>query len=113
MRSQLLGPFSPPPLPLLLPPSPSVSHVLMVTRIVTERERGITVALRSMGLMDTAFWGSYWLVAIVSTLVTNTLVLVTCHVAGVRLVQVGELFSFSSPLPPLSRHVVEYFKYEI
>ena len=59
-----------------------VSHVLMVTRIVTERERGIVTAMRSMGLLDTAFWLSYVAVALVSSLLTCTLVYLVGLAAG-------------------------------
>ena len=73
-----------------------VSHVLMVTRIVTERERGIVTAMRSMGLLDTAFWLSYVAVALVSSLLTCTLVYLVGLAAGLPLftgVDGGVLFT--------------------
>jgi hypothetical protein len=54
-----------------------VSHVLMVNRIVGERERGVTGAMRAMGLLDTAYWASYWALALASSLLTCAIVYVT------------------------------------
>ena len=51
-----------------------ISHVLMVNRIVSERERGVTGAMRAMGLLDTAFWASYWALALPSSLLTCAIV---------------------------------------
>ena len=54
------------------------SFIMLVVRVVTEKERHVTGAMRSTGLLDSAYWLSYWSHAILTSITTAALV----HIMG-------------------------------
>ena len=51
----------------------TVPALITVVRLVREKERHVTGAMRSTGLRDTAYWASYWLQGAMIALATSLL----------------------------------------
>ena len=57
----------------------TVPAIILIIRVVREKERHVTGAMRSTGLLDSAYWISYWLQGIVVALFVTFI----CYLAGV------------------------------
>ena len=55
----------------------TIPAIILIIRVVREKERHVTGAMRSTGLLDSAYWLSYWMQGILIALIVTSLTYAT------------------------------------